>query len=70
MCNTKTQSESALFDFREILLREIKLDGQTVDEHGSPFECLDHAYFITEINKLISIRNEIEVDRFHRRISN
>ena len=41
-----------------------------MDEHGSAFECLDHTYFTQEVSKLISLRNEIELDRFHRRISN
>jgi hypothetical protein len=41
-----------------------------IDEHGNAFDCLDHSYFLDEITKLIQLRNEIELDRFHRRISN
>ncbi len=65
MCNTRTHSESTPFDFKDLLNKDC-----VQGDYGSPFECLDHAYFVSEINKLISLRNEIELDRFHRRISN
>ncbi len=75
MCNTTTFSESSSFSFKEILAVESLKGGNgggtsNLDEHGSAYECLDHQYFVSEISKLIKIRSDIELDRFHRRISN
>lgn len=66
VCNTAAHSESGPFDFKDLLTQE----ETTVDEGGTLFECLDHNYFRDEVGKLIALRNEIELDRFHRRISN
>jgi hypothetical protein len=65
--NTQTNTTSASFDFKELLASQTKGDLTSTE---NPFECLDHAYFVEEISKLISIRNEIELDRFHRRMIN
>lgn len=70
MCNTTTLSESTTFVFLEALSLQSQKDNSTINDNGSTFECLDHQYFVAEIAKLINIRNDIELDRFHRRISN
>lgn len=71
--NTQTLSESTPFDFKELLESGVNgptNNGGNIDDNGSPFECLDHTYFLAEVTKLISLRSGIELDRFHRRISN
>ena len=70
VCNTKTLAESASFPFKETLAIESLKGKSDLNEHGSAYECLDHQYFVAEIAKLIKIRSDIEMDRFHRRISN
>lgn len=75
VCNTLTNAESTPFNFQEVLAKETEKgpsggSSTNLDEHGSTFECLDHHYFVTEVTKLLQIRNEVELDRFHRRISN
>jgi hypothetical protein len=55
--NTQTLSESAPFAFKELLDSNNGVNGpkaqSNIDDNGSPFECLDHTYFLTEITKLI-----------------
>ena len=63
--NTQTGTTSVQFDFKELIQ-----DKATTENTENAFDCLDHAYFRAEISKLISLRNEIEIDRFHRRIGN
>lgn len=64
--NTGLGTVSAPFEFKELLGNGPEQQVPT----ESAFDCLDHTYFRAEIAKLISLRNEIEIDRFHRRIGN
>ena len=70
VCNTTTFSESTSFPFKDTLAIESLKGPVSLDDNGSVYECLDHQYFVAEIAKLIKIRSDIELDRFHRRISN
>lgn len=65
--NHVTKSESESNDFNILIKDRIS---SSFAETTNPYDCLDHQYFSAEITKLIRLRNEIEKDRFHRRLSN
>lgn len=58
--NQATKTESDYFDFPELLLQSKMDNGLNQEDQANAFDCLDHAFFSSEIAKLIKLRIEIE----------